>query len=327
LNRVVKEVEKTAVRLGLPGNEVAFGVTPSFEPIATQMPVMLTGASVIGLSIPFFVFCAAVTKAMALTLVHFEVGDQIAVDNRPAAVRQKLKFSPELVKFWFRIFRDFGAGTWPADLQQPAISSKGESATRVLLLRAVELFVVAHEYAHHALGHGRVDSTDHEAENSISQEHDADVVAQTICAVAQQDEIAPNVYAKSGAGAVVILGALDLVRRTNAVLETGEDVCEPRNRHPPFRERIGRIAGVDQFAPVAERGSLAELRGCFCEILEIIWAEVRPLLAALHRDGVRPADRKTDVGGWLPLSPRIVVVHAAPSTGAMPGDCSDLPDT
>lgn len=55
-------------------------------------------------------------------------------------------------------------------------------------------------------------------------------------------------------------------------------------------------------APAGERKSLADRRWCICDILEIIWADVRPHLLVLHEQGVRSIDRKADLGDWLPLT-------------------------
>jgi hypothetical protein len=156
INRVLKQVEGICKRSGIPVRSgVAFGVTPSFGIIANQATVMATDASMLGLSIPFFVFCAAITKAMAKTLVYFKIEGQLAVDNRPEDVRQKLQSEPEIIQLWTRIFRDFGRGIWPPDLEEPGLNPS-EAVIRSLLIQAVELFAIGHEYGHHSLKHGVV---------------------------------------------------------------------------------------------------------------------------------------------------------------------------
>lgn len=117
INRVVTNIEEICKRAAIPTREgVVFGVTPSFGAIANQSPVLTTDASIISLSIPFFVFCAAITKAMAKTLVYAKHDGYLLVDNRPDFVRAKLRSEPLIVEFWMRILRDsevtFGRQTW-----------------------------------------------------------------------------------------------------------------------------------------------------------------------------------------------------------------------
>ena len=90
MNRVVKEIEDICRKGQIPIRDgVVFGVTPSFGVIASQMPVLTTDVSILGFSIPFFVFGNAITKAMAKTLVYLRLDDgKLAVDNRPSSIRK-----------------------------------------------------------------------------------------------------------------------------------------------------------------------------------------------------------------------------------------------
>jgi hypothetical protein len=168
------------------------------------------------------------------------------------------------------------------------------------LLQAVELFSIGHEYGHHVLAHGLVDSTAVE-EDAFDQEHSADIFGQTMCMLGELNEPVCNVYAMSGVGAVLILGSLDLVRRASAVLRTGVDNPPPREHHPPFRDRIIHIGRLDAIAPENIRSQLATRRLAFCEILEIIWVEVRPQILKLHHDGMRPTGATSELDDRLPL--------------------------
>jgi hypothetical protein len=233
--------------------------------------------------------------------VHSKVDGHLLVDNRPDVIRAKLRSEPVVVAFWTRILRDFGGNVWPPDFEEPPLSAD-EGTIRADLLTGVELFSIAHEYGHHVLKHGVVTSTEN-SENAFDQEHDADVFARIIGLLNENQQPRPSQVSASGAAALLILGALDLVRRANWLLATGVDDPPPRKSHPPFKDRIAYIAGADQLAPEQARANLSLRRSNFCEIIEIVWAEVRPHLLSLHQQGARPNDRRPiDPGGWLPLA-------------------------
>ena len=91
-----------------------------------------------------------------------------------------------------------------------------------MLIRAVEIFALAHEYGHHAMRHGVTDSSD-QVVDALVEEHQADLFARSVSMAIGSREVPPNFYAMSGTGGVIILVALELVKRAKAVLETGQD--------------------------------------------------------------------------------------------------------
>jgi hypothetical protein len=60
------------------------------------------------------------------------------------------------------------------------------------------------------------------------------------------DPASYNGFATSGAGGVLMLGAIDLVRRAGHVLSTGNTDFPPRITHPDLEARISHLA---TFAP------------------------------------------------------------------------------
>jgi hypothetical protein len=169
-----------------------------------------------------------------------------------------------------------------------------------MLLRAVELFALAHEYGHHVMRHGVTDTSE-DTTDHFFEEHQADIFARSASLEIGSREMPPNFYAMSGTGGVIILGALDLLRRAKAILETGNDDTNPRNRHPPFVDRIAQMALLDQhLSSPGQRQGAATMRKCFVEIIEVIWETVRPNIVKLHAEGVRPLEGAPDPGGWLP---------------------------
>lgn len=168
-----------------------------------------------------------------------------------------------------------------------------------MLIRAVEIFALAHEYGHHAMRHGVTDSSD-QVVDALVEEHQADLFARSVSMAIGSREVPPNFYAMSGTGGVIILVALELVKRAKAVLETGQDYFEPSASHPSLRDRVAHIARLDQHLPAEQRERAAEMRWCFIEIMEVIWDVVRPNIVKLHEEGVRPVKGAPDPGGWLP---------------------------
>src|SRR5216684_2202642 len=108
------------------------------------------------------------------------------------------------------------------------------------LLMATELFVIAHEYAHHIEQHRVGDSVGVDGASSELrkvQELRADQLAALITAHFGAEN--SNSFAQSGSSAVLALIGTDMVRRTRSVLETGD--VEERfvsDTHPPLGDRL-----------------------------------------------------------------------------------------
>lgn len=148
----------------------------------------------------------------------------------------------------------------------------------------MELFAVAHEYGHHVLLHGAAESSAPKGDGT-QMEHDADGFGRMVSMAIGSNSEPPNPFAISGAGAVLMLGALDLVRRTRHVLEAGDTEFPPREIHPPLHERITHIGSFDEFAPEGIREQFAAMRCDFLGVVEVIWAAMEPMFLRMHHDG------------------------------------------
>jgi hypothetical protein len=301
LGRVIREIEDACLQHQIPIHSgVVFGIAPELGLRLSQSSVLETQASIIEATIPFLVFCNLVTKTLARTLPQSLVGaTDVAVCNQPSEVLARLQRSPDLVTEWTRIFASYAELGWPPPANH-VISDIATQAVRIMLIRAVELFALAHEYGHHVMRHGLVDTSERSA-NSFVEEHQADIFARSASLAIGSRETPPNFYAMSGVGGVIMLGALDLVRRAKAVLKTGSDQTSTGDRHPPFADRIAHIGLLDQHLSLPEqRQGAVIMRQSFVEIIEVIWETVRPNIVKLHEGGVRPIEGASDPGGWLP---------------------------
>jgi hypothetical protein len=300
LSDVLSQVERAAAVLGVPGLDgVAYGAAPEFGLQASQQGVYGTEASIISVTLPFLPFCNMTAKLLAISLIHGEQDGQWRISNDSAQVLANLKASPDLIAAWCKLLAAYAVDGRPPDVMHVDLSGS-RGLAQLLLLRAIEVFVMAHEYGHHALKHGRMESSEDRADIQM-QEHEADLFARAISLVADREAEVPNMYLRSGVGGVVILGALDLVRRAHATLRTGSDRFEPRDTHPPFEERVAIFGAMDQSLPAETQAIFADLRGEFAKIVEGIWQLVLPILQDLHRDGVLVGDDVSE-SDWLPTT-------------------------
>lgn len=300
LERIIGEIEEACREHRIPiRSGVVYGVTPELGLRISQSAVLKTQASIIDVSIYFITFCNMITKTLARSLPQYPAGELMKVSNDPSEVRVRPQQSPDLVTDWARIFSSYAELGWPP----PGIHLITDTATqavRYMLIRAVELFAIAHEYGHHIMMHGVASASSEETADPFVEEHQADIFARSASIAIGSRENVPNFYAMSGTGGVIILGALDLVRRAKAILETGNDQTPPRERHPPVADRIAHIALLDEHLAPNQREAAVDMRRCFLEIIEIIWEAVRPHLVDLHSQGIRPIQGAPDPGGWLP---------------------------
>lgn len=302
LESLINEVEKACRAANTPiGEGVVFGTLPQLGISASQQSVMGTGASIIAISTAFVPFCSQASKLMTSMLPHRSVnGDLWRVSCDPHEVSKNLDSSAALKAAWAWFITMYACTGWPPRPRLKFDLSGIVGTTQIQILMAMERFAVAHEYGHHVLGHGRATSTAHQKDGYI-QEFEADLFARSV-GFAIDDGPIPNTYTLSGAGAVMILGLLDLIHRARAVLVTGSDKVEPYDSHPPYQERIAALGKADEFMPPQDRPALADQRACFVEIIEMIWRTIKPAFDDMHVDGIRPLARGNDQGGWLPGS-------------------------
>jgi len=286
MRRVLSEIEDACRTFDIPTRGgVVFGASPVLGQEPRLSPVSLAeGFSIINVSISFIPFCDLIATLLAQTLVC-DPSRQIISDD-PDEVKARLATNPELVQRWLRTLAFCATHDWHPPKEDISLTEM-ESYTRIRLLRAIELFALGHEYGHHVLEHGIHGSTEG-ISDSISAEHDADFIAQGVSKIIGLKEEPPNDYAIAGVGAVVILGALQLVHRAKRMLEANDDTLPTSTSHPTFADRIAHIGTVLANEPADYQAIFSERRDHFVEILEIVWANIKPKLTQLHDAGIRP---------------------------------------
>ena len=300
ISGLAKQVEAVCADGEIPLREgVTIGVSPVAGLDASQNGVMGIGASIIDFSMPFVMFCNQMGVLLTRTLSYVEVEGGYRILFDPAKARERLTTEEPLVRAWGQVLFAFAYDGWPGELGR----LPGDAdliATRTEIVKAMELFAVAHEIGHHVLVHGGMEATDEQPDRT-REEHDADSFARIISmALGGQDPVSG--FAISGGGGVLVLGALDLVRRAKHVLATGNTDFPPRETHPEVPDRIARIALFDTFAPPESREQMAGMRSDLFAILGEVWDAVLPIFLGLHHDvGVRLEREDPEKFAWMAL--------------------------
>jgi hypothetical protein len=219
-----------------------------------------------------------------------KVGVTIAADD----VLAKIRSTPKL--------RRYAAGFFAFCATQngrPLRSLKNASGlARPLwmhLLMATELFIVAHEYAHHIALH-KIENGFDESILQV-QELEADHLAALISA-----HIGAELHLQFAhgcqAGIIALIGN-DMVRRARSVLTTGREEMFVSETHPPFSSRLLMLETL-RYDPREAEGVRAA-RQNFIDIMEGLWELILPDLQRMHARGIRPVPMKKADKQWLPF--------------------------
>jgi hypothetical protein len=172
-----------------------------------------------------------------------------------------------------------------------------------LICHAMRTFIMAHEYAHLALGHISAERTRQTKIGSIDlpqyayswhQEYIADEVGMylAIRALTEQDYSFPTAYAAGD----FFLTAMHLFTRSLFILAHGEDVDPPSDTHPPLYLRRARLRGwmgwmgkTGTLQPLSSTRRAVRLGLTSQRIAELLWRNCPGVLLSLHQQGTRPS--------------------------------------
>lgn len=236
------DVEAEMARQGLSTQlKVARGNDPVTRPFASKAGVIMTEQSIITVGAFTFRFCGLTAKAFHRTIM-LKASYWQSDSFTPEGANLLLRGNMPLMFYWQRIFMSFAmSGTNLSVPFEP--SDPAEVLLVEQVARAMELFVVAHEYGHHHHGHGR--DLDADVQN---EEFEADQFALRIGRPIGESDLRPiwNPYLASGSGGVIVLKALETLRRFEHAL----GAPMPRSdTHPSADERIARFNTVALIEP------------------------------------------------------------------------------
>jgi hypothetical protein len=292
-------LEPTCRKLGLPLREgVVCGIAWNPASGAAQMNLS-EGASVILIPESVLMLCHFMSKLLAQVLSIRVEGERVAIDCDPESALRNIKSNAKLKRY--------AAGglaycaTWNRRSLTPLPPTAGDR--RVLwyqLLMATELFVVAHEYAHHICGHGVTGVASVggvSSDLSKAQELEADYCGALLTAhVGGETRLS---FARDGSAAVIALVAVDMLRRARDLLATGAEANFASDTHPSLELRLCNLQRIryDPREAEAVRGHQENFR----IIMEEIWSLTSPLLKDMHAYGVRPLPVGKEESQWLPF--------------------------
>jgi hypothetical protein len=306
IGRMIGEIEKACISEGIPiGDGVVYGTSPRVGVEAGSRHVLGTDASIITINGPLISFCSVASKLLAITMVSVPLsmpnGTQaIEVTFTEQAIRQHLARRTNLIKYWM-LFIDSYARTGNHTNFLPLQNFRGHlGPQRYALLRAMEIFAVAHEYGHHISHRG---TTSSETTSFVENELEADIFAAKISvAIANRNDpiVVADIYTYSGAGGVLMLGMLDLVNRAKVTLESGSDQIPESLTHPRLHRRLNEIDTISELHGQMYPDSCTQTRHDLRDMIEVIWQFLKPIFEGLHHKGIRPEPTPSS-GGWLPL--------------------------
>ena len=276
LHRLSQPIKSAAAQLNVSNRDkVHFAVEPKSGPLLSKINVVMTDQSIITMGSFFTRYCGLVSRAYIRTmlLAPLSVGN----DFNEEFFRNELRKRPDLILYWWRIFISFAlTGTHVLAPFKP--SSRDEILHMEQVAFAMEIFGLAHEYAHHALDHGRTVVSETDAHR---EEFEADAFSLKICKIVEADhrysrvrgQSVPNPYLQTGAGGVLLLSSLEVFRKAKDRIFANKAY----DTHPSFINRSTKIKNAYIMQPDMYATSLD-----FCDavenVLRCVMLELEPMM-------------------------------------------------
>jgi hypothetical protein len=299
INLLSLMLEPTCRNLGLPLHEgVVCGI--AWNPASGAAQLRLSeGASIILIPESVLMLCHFMSKLLAETLSVKAKGERLAIDCDVGRALRKIQANEKLSKYASGALAY--CATWNLRNLTPLPPTAGDQRVLWLqLLMSTELFVVAHEYAHHICHHGVATSASVDgisSDVSKADELEADYYGALLAAhVGVEQKLK---FAQYGSGAVIALVAVDMLRRTRDVLATGAETDFTSPTHPPLESRLLNLQRIRYDSRVAEAVKANQIN--FGNIMEGIWDLTLPLLRDMHAHGARPLPVGKEESQWLPF--------------------------
>lgn len=277
---IADRVSAAITAKGLAHTPVLVGIDPRPGVEAGLTNVIMTDEAILTVTSFFFRWCGLIARAYTRTLMlnpsYWSLSKNSADEDRFLLLR-----NVELTLYWNRIFVSFAStGTHALVPYRPA--TQMELILFEQVAWSMEYFAFAHEYGHHTLVHRNI------GDDPIKQEHDADRFAMSLAEHLRSEPLQiDNPYIATGAGAVLVLIANDILRSIDA-----KDALAPTKEavlvHPPTSERISKITNRHLMQP-ARFGFDRE----FCNTVVRIMTAVAGIVREFHDLGGREFINKT----------------------------------
>ncbi|MBW6495332.1 MAG: hypothetical protein K0B16_12410 [Burkholderiaceae bacterium] len=285
LDRLSKLIRGAAKKMNVPNREsVHFAIEPKAGPFVSKVNVVMTDQSIITMGSFFTRYCGLVARAYVRT--QLAAPFCLGVHYDESRLRAELRKRPQLLLYWWRIFVSFAlTGTHMLAPFKP--SNKDEVLLMEQVALSMEVFGLAHEYAHHTLGHGRAILSRDDAHR---EEFEADKLALDICELVETElrytwirgHDVPNPYLWTGSGGILLLSSLEAFRKTKDRIYLSRSF----DSHPNFVDRSSKIRSRFVMQPDKLSASM-DFCGAVENVLRCVMLELEPMLDKLVPANIR----------------------------------------
>lgn len=259
VRKVISETGETS------HEKVEIAIDPKAGVSASLTNVIMTDQGILSVSSFLFRWCGLVARAYTRTL-YADIAHWTSKESNLATDRELLLKHRDLVLYWFRIFVSFsGTGTHGLVTFRP--SSPMEFNLFEQVAWSMEYFTIAHEFGHHVLGHRNAN------DDPTVQEFQADAFAMQVSEQLEFEPfpLLPNPYTRTGAGASLMLLALETLRAFEDTVDAGVAGAET---HPSASDRIAKISTRNLMLP-KQLAMDQEFNGTVARIMSAVAAVMR----------------------------------------------------
>lgn len=252
---------------------------------ASQRPVAFTEAGLVVVNEHFTAFCHVLTKALVRSLIVTDEGERLAMSTNADAMLQRVQADEHLLAYWKAFFAFFV--TLDTTLSRVEPMPHETRGVHVDLLLAIELFVLAHEYAHHIRAHGRVGEAGSHTTNQLDalNEFEADGLAMLICRYLGAYSKPQNFLCVAGVGAVVVLSAMEGIYTGRSIVRDGKEERQLSESHPPLEYRLDFLSKMDNLVHPGNIEAVHHIFNTFRTFMRGLFELVKPELWRLREAG------------------------------------------
>jgi hypothetical protein len=283
LDNLRKRIEAACDKVpSLGARSVVTGIEPTLGVFASRMGVIMTDTSVVTVGSQVFRFCNVVSKALVQTVMVDPLGWDNLDDTE--SMRMRLRARPDVLTYWFQVIASFsmlGTSVY-VPFKIPPAPLLG---LRMEILEALEVFAIAHEYAHHILKHGRLQAASPDSGKdgaAWEEEFEADTLAIAVSQMVTGHQPNENVLMVSGVGMVVFLNTLRMLDEARQLLGMTAGTVASHGSHPSPADRLNHVDRQEWLWPHFQ-AQFRHFRGAYGNMMRLVWEEIRPMFEEIGR--------------------------------------------